>query len=118
MGLFLVITVLTPTAKIDLQEFELISDIKQQANSAAQQGAAQAKNEVKMLIKQRTESYILRKASSFKAELTVEVTVSDDEIPIPIAVRLKGAVAPYAKQQLQQMLAQELGIAKENQKWT
>ena len=68
-------------------------------------------------IKQRTESYILEKARSLGTEVTVEVTLSTEEMPVPIGVTLTGSISPYAKEQLAQMMEQELGINRKEQIW-
>jgi hypothetical protein len=60
----------------------------------------------------------LDKAQALNTALEVEVTLSDDEIPIPVKVRLSGKVSPYAKGRLQQIISEELGIERENQIWT
>jgi hypothetical protein len=45
------------------------------------------------------------------------VYLSEDTIPVPISVEIRGSVSPYGKQQLTKLLEEELGIAKENQLW-
>ena len=58
------------------------------------------------------------KAESLGAELTVEVTLSDDELMVPCAVKLSGAISPYAKKVLSDTIAKDLGIQVEEQIWT
>ena len=48
----------------------------------------------------------------------VEVTVDTSQTPVPNAVRVSGQISPYGKKQLQQMIANDLGIALEAQIWT
>jgi hypothetical protein len=50
-------------------------------------------------------------------DLAVEVVLSEDEIPIPVAVSLAGNVAPYAKSLLSEAISKDLNIPKENQTW-
>ena len=69
-------------------------------------------------IKERTQSYILDKAQSLNAVLDVEVTLSDDEIPVPVKVCITGKVSPYARGRLENLIIEDLGIEKENQIWT
>ena len=64
------------------------------------------------IIKQRTQAYILDKAQALNTVLEVEVTLSDDDIPVPLKVRLKGKISPYAKGRLQATIAEDLGIEK------
>jgi hypothetical protein len=66
---------------------------------------------------QQTQAYILDKARSLDAELTVEVFLGDGTIPVPIGVRLEGNISPYARKLLSQMLQDDLGIPAEEQIW-
>ena len=118
-GLFLAVTILSPLTSLRLPQGEdLFSDLRLQAQAAVNAGESATANALREGIKQRTEAYILDKAESLACEIAVEVTLSDDPIPVPVAVRLSGNISPYAKGQLQAMLCNELGIAKEAQQWT
>lgn len=117
-GIFLAITVISPLAKIQLSNADALwDDLSVDAAAAVAAGEEAANNELRAGIKSQTEAYILDKAASYAAELTVEVTLSDDDPPLPCAVRLTGSVSPYAKRQLQQLIAEDLGIPKEAQTW-
>lgn len=117
-GLFLSFTVIYPVAKIDLKDVsDWTSSYSSAASQAAAAGEALTKETIAAGIKLRTEAYILDKATALNTSLKVEVTLSEDDIPCPKAVRLSGNVSPYAKAQLQTIITQDLGIAKENQTW-
>lgn len=118
-GLFLALTVLQPLASADMSILEDISfNIDFEAEQAVLEGEEETKNAMAQIIKDRTAAYILQKAEALRVDITAEVIMSDDNIPVPKMVYLSGTVAPYAKKQLQTMIEQELGIAKENQIWT
>ena len=118
-GLFLTFTLIGPVANINLSGFtNWTQDYQRDAQKMVTEGQSQTKNALAQLISQRTQAYILDKAQALNTALEVEVTLSDDEIPIPVKVRLAGKVSPYAKGRLQAMLEEELGIEKENQIWT
>ena len=51
------------------------------------------------------------------ADVAVDVILSDTSMPVPEYVRISGNVAPYAKQQLINIIERELGVAEENQIW-
>lgn len=70
------------------------------------------------IIKQKTESYILDKASEMGLSVTVNVSVSEEDVPVPESVVIIGSVSPYGKLQLEGLIDQELNISKENQFWT
>lgn len=118
-GIFLAFTVIHPIAGFDIAS---LSDFRFSYSEDAAQAAALGENladeSLRDIIKTESEAYILDKAEALNAELTVEITVSDDDTPVPISAKLCGEISPYARQQLQSILQSDLGIAKENQLWT
>ena len=76
-----------------------------------------AKDAAGEIIKARTQAYILDKARSLDVALTVEVFLDDATIPAPCGVRIEGAISPYAKKVLSQMMKDDLGIPPEEQIW-
>ena len=118
-GLFLAFTLIKPAISFDFIEFtHLPHGYNDLVTDAVAEGEQQTKTALARLIKQRTCAYILDKAQALNVALEVEVTLSDDDIPVPEAVRLKGKVSPYAKGRLQTIIAEDLGIEKERQTWT
>ena len=73
-----------------------------------------ANQAVSVIINEKIEEYILKKASDYSAKLDVEVILENN---IPAIVILDGDISPYAKRQLEAILEKELGITKENQQW-
>lgn len=117
-GGFLALVVIRPVVDLRLPNPGDISFPQfQEASRAAEDGAVLARESYRTVIKQQTEAYILDKADSLGLEVTVDVTVGGDEMPVPVGVRIQGRVSPYGKSQLQRILTGELGIAKENQEW-
>ena len=117
-GLFLTFTIITPIADVNIDAlFDTSWDFTVQGTAAAAQGQEIAQEEFQGIIKQKCEAYILDKAEAYHAQLEVEVTLNQDDMPIPTAVRLQGSVSPYTKTSLQQWLEEDMGIPKENQVW-
>lgn len=117
-GLLMVLAVVSPWADIripDLSGWAL--DYQLQAENAANQGAESAADALRQGISQQVQTYILDKASTLDAELTVEVELTDDSLPVPCAVTLQGRISPYAKSVLSEYLKTELGIGTEAQIW-
>lgn len=116
-GLFLAYTVLSPISKVELSQLtDIPAQYSEDAAAAAALGESLAQNSMAGIIKAETEAYILDKAESLRAEVTVEVTVNEDNVPS--AVTISGEASPFARRQLQSILETDLGIPKENQKWT
>lgn len=118
-GLFLAFTVIHPVASLDLSGFsDWTGDFSDAGAEAAAAGESQMKKAIASGIKSRSEAYILGKAKALNVELKVEVTLSDDDIPVPCDISLSGKVSPYAKARLQAIITEDLGIEKERQTWT
>ena len=117
-GLIMAITVLSPVVELELGELPVLSgNLVADAKAAAAEGEEMAAAEVNAIINEQLQAYILDKAADFGAELEVEFLMPDDGSVQPDGIILQGTVSPYAKTRLQQIIAQDLEIAKENQQW-
>jgi hypothetical protein len=83
----------------------------------ASEGAMEANETYRQRIMEQTEAYILDEAEALNCTLTVKVTLSNGELPIPEKATITGEVSPYAKQVLSSMMAKQLGIEREAQTW-
>ena len=118
-GLLMVFTVVSPIMDIDLQGvFTFTDTLCQSGEIAAQDGQDISETTMRTIIKGETEAYILDKAASLGVELEVDVLLEDMYPMAPKTVRLSGSVSPYVRNRLQNIIAEELGISKENQIWT
>lgn len=116
-GLFLTLAIISPITKFDLSNLtNFAGDLSDAGQNAAAEGEQIGKAEYRSIIKASTEAYILDKAQTYQAELAVEVSLCDDTA-VPVHARLQGDISPYGKNQMQQMMEDDLGIAKENQLW-
>jgi len=117
-GLFLTFTVIAPVADVDFGPFfELEWNYASQGNGIAAEGEQFAQEQMREIIKQQCEAYILDKAMSCQTTMQVDVTLSHEQIPAPASVKLEGSISPYAKRTMQQWLQDEMGIPEENQLW-
>ena len=118
-GLFLAFTVIRPVGDISLSELSSwTSDFSDSAGLAASAGEDRTREAIAAGIKTKTQAYILDKAMALDLQIQVEVVLSEEDIPIPEAVRLSGNASPYARAKLQQIIEEDLGIDKEHQIWT
>ena len=117
-GLFMAITLISPLVNIKLTDYaDYFNNFSIDADAAVASGAASATEELRSIIKSQTEAYILDKADSMDAVLDVEVTLNDDDPPVPCGVRITGSISPYSKEILSSFIANDLSIAKEDQIW-
>lgn len=117
-GAFLAVTVIMPLTRLDfdpLPEFLLPDSLNAEGLTAA--GENMARRSRAAIIKQSSESYILDKAAVPSEALWVEITV-DEENSVPVAAELSGRVSPNDKARIERILQTDLGIPKENVRWT
>lgn len=112
--------ILSPLRRMELSSFSQKALLKAlfdqgQGEIYCSVGVEMAEEAITDIIKQETEAYILAKAKEWNAPIRVDVTVQDR---IPTYVTLTGTCSPGMEQRIRQFLTQDLGIPKENQKWT
>ena len=118
-GLFLTFTVLQPIAHFTVPEIPDLEEFSAEAEKASMEGKRITEDAFTRIITDQAEAYILDKAKTMEVFLTAEVaTSSEDGLPVPKSVVLEGDVSMEARQKLSQIIADELGIPKENQVWT
>ena len=114
-GLFLAAVVIKPVVEMKLDNVYTFTDnLVVSSDLVVAQGESLAAEEMKRIIKEKTEAYILDKAKALGAEITVEITLQDYT---PIGVTIEGNVSPYAKKNLSASITQELDIPPEEQVW-
>ena len=114
-GLFMTVTILNPIVSLPIHEFQQYwEQISWDAELAAVSGRETAESEIAKIITERSQAYILEKAESLNANVTVDVCLEDN---IPCSVRITGAVSPYVKKQLSEYISSTIGIAMEEQQW-
>jgi hypothetical protein len=114
-GLFLAATVIKPAVEVRIENiYDFTENLAADREIAVSQGEYVASEEMKRIIKQKTETYILDKAKALGAEITVEVVLEDY---IPASVTIMGDISPYAKSNLSAIIGQELDIPPEEQIW-
>ena len=115
-GIFLTVILLSFLPGMKLPDLEGIGgDYFRQAQKAAAAGEDYARHQYREYIKQRLEAYILDTAKTIGCELRVHVEVDGNGCPVSAA--LWGDISPEERRELETILSEELGIAKEDQQW-
>jgi len=118
-GLLMTITILSPLTNISFQNIaHLYGNITLDADTYVDEGKTYAQGMTTGIIKSQTEAYILDKANNLGLQIAVEVELDDSNNSIPCGVVITGAASPYAKRVLESYMQEQLGIPKENQKWS
>ena len=115
-GVFIAAIMLSPWIDFDLNNFPLVDGaIYQDANAVSDLGKAAADEALQAIIKEQTETYILSKANSLGIEISVDVTLSDGNLPSSVVIC--GEISPYSKTALGQYIEDTLAIPEEEQQW-
>lgn len=101
--------------RADLQSY--CSEISSDAESIADIGKEYTKAELSKSIEANLTAYILDKASAMNMDLECQVLLSDDAIPMPKGLKIRGNASPYAKEQFIHTLSHDLGIGEEEIRW-
>ena len=118
-GLLMLLAVIRPWTSITFDGlFGWAEVITADGTGFVSSGEIMADEAYRASIKQQTEAYIVDEAKALDCELTVEVILSTDDIPVPKQVRLAGEVSPYARQTLTNLMVERLGIEREDMIWT
>ena len=117
-GLYMAFTIISPilNVKFNLNMFSL-DDFYQMADVYCENGDQMAISQNNEIIKIMTESYVLEKARSLNADLTVDVSVDNNGNRVFQSITLKGNISPYAKELLSETMECDLGISREDQIW-
>ena len=115
-GLFLAVTVLSPLVRLEIPDpGGWLEDHLAEGAEAAAAGEVMAREYSDAIISAEVEAYILDKAASLGADLTVEVRL--DDAGLPESVVLSGALSPADRQTLSRIMEVDLGIGEEAQTW-
>ena len=118
LGIAMILVAVGPWTSVSVNSlYTWKEDISFDAQNIVRDAEDNVKEETRQRITEQVRSYILVKTDSLGAQVDVQVDVSNGEMPVPCAVKIVGAVSPYAKQVISQMLTSDLGIDKEAQIW-
>ena len=116
-GVVLVITLFRPLTDLELDDLPVLpSGNWEIADDYIAEGEKTARDEMEKHIKASCETYILDKAKKLGTEITVQVSLDENQVPAYILIQ--GEVEPEVQKKLQETLVTDLGIPKENQQWT
>ena len=118
-GIYMTLVIAAPLGQFRMGDFSLWRE-QLSADGAAitESGQKAARDAMAESIITATETYILEKAETLGAKLTVEVMLDDSSIPVPSGVRIRGNISPYNREKLSSIIQKDLGIPTEAQVWT
>lgn len=116
-GLLLILLVLAPLTQFDLDAFgQYLTEIQMERDMLETGIPVENEKILAGIIQEKTEAYILDKASTLGAKITVAVTVAAGEAyPYPNEVVIVGTLTAQQQETLTSWLAENLAIPKERQ---
>lgn len=116
--IFVTLAVLHPVLDLQMPDInDFLVDQSADYSQAAQQGIYDASQAQCAVIQQQSEAYVYDKAAQLDCQIQVSITLSTEAPYQPVRAQLTGTVSPYAKSVLTEVLANDLGIPKEEQQW-
>ena len=117
-SLVLILVVISPLFKIDLNEIEQYFDLEATEFGWGIEENAYEDDILCSLIKERSEEYILEEALRMGMEVEAHVVLGDGgTYQIPIAVQICGSCSDFEKEVLSTVISNDLGIPPEKQIW-
>lgn len=117
-GFLMLLAVLQPLVKIQPEGlFRWTDAFVSDGTTLVNEGKETAKEYYTDSIKQQLTTYILDEAREYNCALSVDIQLSDEDVPVPRQIRLSGDVSPYARQVLTNLLAERLGLNREDLIW-
>lgn len=118
-GVFLALLVMEPITRLDPQQIvsRFTGNWDTEGEAAAAFGEEAARDSMASYIKREAEAYILDKAQSLGFSVEAEVVVGNEDLPLPNAVTIRGNVPESVRRELEKLIRENLGIAKENLQW-
>ncbi len=112
-GILILLVVIAPLSKVDISALSGIIDEQLQTKVDTDQFHAQ----FQLQVQKATEEHVERIAEEMGIEIRAEVTVSEDEVPVPIGIRLFGETTTAQMLELSEYIEQQLGIPIAQQIW-
>lgn len=116
LGLIMTVVVLKPI--INTKPFELDAywnSLQQEREHVLNEGSEYAKLSQEEFIKEKVESYIVEKTDSLGANVVVDVSLNEENLPV--AANFSGSILPYLKLQVEDYVQRNFAIEKECITW-
>ena len=117
-GMFMLFTFIGPLKDMDLLDATGLFRWNESVTvDAVRTGEELSQNAMADIISTQIASYVEKKANELGAEVSVDVMLSDDEIPAPLGMDIAGQVSPYVRGQLEDFISDNIGLGREEIRW-
>lgn len=116
-GVFMAITALSPIVKIEIPDLtSYIQPFFSTATVISNNAVESSREDMAVIIKEETRSYILEKANSHNMDIDVEVDLDEEKL-IPDGITITGSISPYDKALLSDFIRKTFDIPEGQQQW-
>ena len=117
-GVFLAITLIRPLGDISFDSItDWLNTYSVEGGVLVNEGEEITSASTQSIIKTNCEAYILDKGADMGLKLTAQVKLDPKSPYAPVSVMIFGDIPPYKKATLEDILIQDLAIAKEQIQW-
>lgn len=117
-GVYLVLVVTQPLFGFRMTYFDQEPmDVYKEAEGLIENSIQMSRTQMKGIIKDQVITYIQNKASSMGLVLQIEVTLTEDDLPVPWSIHLWGAVSPRERELMEQYILDNFAITGERVFW-
>lgn len=119
-GLILAVTVVSPVVSLDVESgVQWLEGWEVGLEQREEELKKQVDEEMKTIIEQEYEAYIVDKAAQLDLVCTVRVTTETGKegVPIPVSAEIRGPYTAQQREELTRIIADELGIPEERQSY-
>ena len=118
-GLVLAMVIVAPWTDLRLSDLEnSLSYTDVDAAVLVNEGQQLAQSETSKYIIAKTTAYILDKADMLGLRISVSIELTKDTPTSIHKITIVGPASPYAKQRIEQIIREDLGVTEENLVWT
>ena len=117
--LIMILVVLSPLVRLSPEQIaRSIAELRLETEELRTGIELETKELQGSIIKEQTEAYVLDKAKAMEVDITIEITLRENQgVPYPYCICLTGSVTEKQQQILGQIIETDLGIPLQRQTW-
>lgn len=117
-GILILLVAIRPLLSLDMKTIgAYLDDINANYQFDADEIRRTQQDLLRQQVRQSAETYIENEAKTLGGTLQAEVTVSDEEYPVPVSVILIGSMPPEDAKTVSEYIETALGIPADRQEW-
>ena len=117
-AIIMTITIISPLVSFRIDSLRYyIKNTDSEAAGIVSEAKVESENEMRSIIKEHVQTYVINKAEAHNADIDVTVDAFKQDTLIPESITIEGEVSPYIKEILVKIISEDLGIPEDRQIW-